>query len=125
MRTHEDLMQYTIADLKEFKEGCLKLRREYNDADTEAKSPLFSAMIKRKREALDAVRREYGGIIIKGATDRDVVVALCERQQRERLLNEEVSRWDTAESSLQAIDEQLKVCNDVLEVKGQQARRER
>jgi hypothetical protein len=82
-------------------------------------------MIQRKREALDAVRREYGGIVIKGATDRDVVLSLCVLQQRESMLQAEVSGWDSAEASLQALDEQLQVCNDVLAVKGKQARIER
>jgi len=125
VRTQEDLVQYSRDKLVEFKETCLKLRRVYSELEEEAKSPLFSPIIRRKREALDAVRREYGGIVIKGATDRDVVLALCALQQREAMLQEEVSRWDTAEESVRALDEQLAVCNDVLAVKGKQARIER
>jgi hypothetical protein len=125
VRTQEDLVQYSRDKLVEFKETCLKLRRVYSELEEEAKSPLFSAIIRRKREALDAVRREYGGIVIKGATDRDVVLALCALQQREAMLQEEVSRWDAAEESVRALDEQLAVCNDVLADKGKQARIER
>jgi hypothetical protein len=125
VRTQQDLIQYSVDELQAFKQACLNLRRVHSDMDAEAKSPLFSAMIQRKREALDAVRREYGGIVIKGATDRDVVLSLCVLQQRESMLQAEVSGWDSAEASLQALDEQLQVCNDVLAVKGKQARIER